>query len=125
MKKSNSILVGVVILIVLIGGGFALFHKSHKMTPSTTASSTSNKSNAPSTNNAVLITKSNSSVGQYLAEPNGTALYTYGADSSGVSNCTGSCLVSWPAYRDTGSTSGLPAGVSTIKRRQWPNTIHV
>ncbi|HTB48698.1 MAG TPA: hypothetical protein VK712_01300 [Verrucomicrobiae bacterium] len=44
------------------------------------------------------------------------ALYTYGADTSGTSNCTGSCLSSWPAYQDTGSTAGLPTGISTIKR---------
>jgi predicted lipoprotein with Yx(FWY)xxD motif len=115
MKKSNSIVVGIVVLVVIIGGGYALFHKSSKTMP-TTASSTSSQSNAPAVNNAVLITKTNSSVGQYLTDPSGNTLYTYASDSSGVSNCTGSCLTAWPAYQDKGSTSNLPTGVSTIKR---------
>ncbi len=62
------------------------------------------------------MTKTSSSLGQYLADPNGKALYTYGADSSGVSNCTGACLANWPAYQDSGSTTNLPTGVGTIKR---------
>lgn len=90
-------------------------HKPNKpKVTNTTASTTSSQESA--VNNAVLATKTSSSLGQYLAEPNGQALYTYAGDTSGVSNCTGSCLASWPAYQDKGSTSGLPTGVSTIKR---------
>ena len=114
MKKGSSIVIGLIVLLIIAGGAYAIFHKSNKPASNSTASTTS--SNAPAVNNAVLITKSNSSLGQYLAEPNGTPLYTYNADSSGVSNCTGSCLAAWPAYQDKGSTSGLPAGVGTIKR---------
>jgi predicted lipoprotein with Yx(FWY)xxD motif len=114
----NKSIVGVIIaLIVVVGGGYAIFHKSSK--PESTASTTSKsstKSNAPAVNNAVLITKTDSAVGQYLADPSGKALYTYDKDASGISNCTGSCLASWPAYVDKGATTGLPAGVGTIKR---------
>ena len=113
MKKSSSIIIAIIVIIVLIGGGYALFHKSSKTTPTTTAST---NTNAPAVNNSVLITKTSSSLGQYLADPSGKALYTYGADTSGVSNCTGSCLTNWPAYQATGSTANLPSGVSTIKR---------
>jgi predicted lipoprotein with Yx(FWY)xxD motif len=114
MKK--SMVVGIVIaVIVVVGGAYALFHKSSKPASSTAANS-SQSGNAPAVNNTVLITKTDSTVGQYLADPSGQALYTYGADSSGVSNCTGSCLAQWPAYQDKGATTGLPAGVSTITR---------
>lgn len=113
MKKSNSVIAAVIVIIILIGGGYALFHKSSK---ATTGSSGKTSTSAPAVNNAVLMTRTNSSVGQYLTDPSGKALYTYGADSSGVSNCTGSCLSTWPAYVDKGSTMGLPAGVSTITR---------
>jgi len=117
MKKSNSIVIAVIIVIVIAGGAYALFHKSPKPAAATTSSNSSSKqSSAPAVNNAVLITKTSSTVGQYLADPSGKALYTYGADTSGISNCTGSCLASWPAYQDTGSTTNLPASVSTIKR---------
>lgn len=111
MKKSSTITLAVIVLIIVVGGGYLIFHKS---SPST-ASSNSNSQTA-AVNNAVIITKSNSSLGQYLAEPSGQALYTYAADTSGVSNCTGSCLASWPPYQDKGSTSALPTGISTIKR---------
>jgi len=114
MKRNVSIIVGIVVVLVLVVGGYALFHKSPKTTAST--SSSSQKAAAPAVSNAVLAAKTSSSLGQYLTEPNGQALYTYGGDTSGVSNCTGSCLANWPAYQDTGSTSGLPSGVSTIKR---------
>jgi predicted lipoprotein with Yx(FWY)xxD motif len=114
VKKSSIIGIIIIVLVVVVGGGYALFHKT---TPTTKASSTTSSTNSvAAVNNAVLMTKSNSSLGQYLTEPNGQALYTYGGDSNGVSNCTGSCLATWPAYQDKGATTGLPAGVSTIKR---------
>src|ERR1700727_647775 len=114
MKKNSTMLIGIIVVLVLIVGGYAIFHKSPKMTASN--SSSTQKSSAPAVNNAVLATKTSSSLGQYLTEPNGQALYTYGGDTSGVSNCMGSCLASWPAYQDKGSTSNLPSGVGTIKR---------
>lgn len=113
MKKSNSIIIAIVALIVVIGGGYAIFHKSP--TPATTTPA-SKAASAPAVNNSVLTTKTGSSLGQYLAAPSGKALYTYGADTSGVSNCTGSCLAAWPAYQDTNSSTNFPAGVGTIKR---------
>jgi len=113
MKKGSSTIIAIIVVIVVIIGGYAIFHKSNK---STRHGTTSSRSNPPAVNNAVLTTKTDSSLGQYLADPSGKALYTYGGDSSGVSNCTGSCLATWPAYQDMGSTSGLPSGVSTLKR---------
>lgn len=98
----------VIAIIIIVGGGYLIFHKSNNN------SNTSN--NAPAVNNAVVITKTSSSVGQYLADPKGNALYTYNADSSGVSNCKGACLATWPAYIDNGSTANLPSGITVIKR---------
>lgn len=126
MKNSASILVGLVVLIVVVIGGFAVFHKSSKTTSSSysapaanvkgNASQAASAANNAAVNNAVLATKTGSSVGSYLANPDGNALYTYGADSSTTSNCTGACLSTWPPYQDTGSTTGLPTNISTIKR---------
>jgi predicted lipoprotein with Yx(FWY)xxD motif len=114
MKRSSIVLIIVIVLVVLVGGGYALFHKSSK--PASSASSSNSTQSAPAVNNAVLITKTDPNLGQYLADPSGKPLYTFGGDSSGVSNCAGSCLSSWPAYLAKGSTSNLPSGVSTIKR---------
>ncbi len=108
-------IIAIVVAVIVIGGGFLIFHKSSK--PAAKASSsTAATTNAPAVNNAVLITKTDPSVGQYLADPSGKPLYTYSGDTSGVSNCTGTCLTEWPAYVATGSTANLPAGVGTIKR---------
>ncbi len=118
MKKNQTIFLGLLVLIILVVGGFLIFHKSPK-TPTTTSNSTTsnNSPNQPaSVNNDVLETETNSSVGKYLTTPSKNTLYTYGGDTSGVSNCTGSCLAIWPAYQDKGSTDGLPSNVSTIKR---------
>lgn len=117
MKKGNTIGIIVVVVIVVVVGGFLLFHKSNKSnTSGNPTASTSQSSNAPAVNNAVLTTKTDSSLGQYLADPSGKPLYTYNADSKGVSNCTGSCLANWPPYVAKGSTSNLPQGVGVIKR---------
>lgn len=117
MKKNKLIIIAIVI-IILAGGGYAIFHKSSKPASKSTSgtSKSASQGNAPAVDNAVLVTKTDASIGQYLADPGGKALYTYNGDSSGVSNCTGSCLANWPAYVDKGSTTDLPAGVSTIKR---------
>jgi predicted lipoprotein with Yx(FWY)xxD motif len=115
MKKNSSMVIGIVVVIVVIVGGYAIFHKSSKATSPSTSTSSS-QSQAAAVNNVVLSTKSNSSVGQYLADTNGNTLYSYSGDSSGASHVTGSLLTSWPAYQDNGSTTGLPTNVSTIKR---------
>jgi predicted lipoprotein with Yx(FWY)xxD motif len=122
MRKSIPILIGIIIVIALIVGGFAVFNNSdnsdnnnNTSTPSTSKNN-QNKNNVPTINNAVLTTKTSSSLGKYLADPSGKALYTFSDDKPGMSNCTGSCLEVWPAYVAKGSTSNLPAGVSTITR---------
>jgi len=111
MNKTTSTIVAIIAVIAVIAGGYAILHKPKATTPTTSSAST-----APAVNNAVLTTKTDATVGQYLADSSGKPLYTYNADTSGVSNCTGSCLANWPAYQDKGATTGLPAGVSTITR---------
>lgn len=113
MKKSTSIIVGVIVIVVVIAGYFLI----HKPKTEPKATSTTTKTTAVATGSGVLVVKTSSSLGKYYTDPNGKALYTYGNDTSGVSNCTGSCLTSWPAYVDGGSTSNLPTGVGTIKRK--------
>jgi len=105
------IAVGGVIVVVIAIGLFAM-HSMAKANTSTTAKQTT----VPAVNNAVLMTKDSSTLGEYLTDPSGKALYTFGGDHSGVSNCTGTCLAAWPAYVDSGSSTNLPNGVGTIKR---------
>jgi predicted lipoprotein with Yx(FWY)xxD motif len=111
--KKVTIGIGVLIVIaVLAVGAYFIYFKP----PTATNGSSSNQSKVPAVNNAILMTKSDPTLGQYLTDPAGKTLYTYGGDSSGVSTCTGFCLATWPAYEPTGSTTSLPQGVGTIKR---------
>lgn len=71
---------------------------------------------ATATTAQVVTTKTSSTLGQYLADPNNKALYTYGADTAGVSNCSGSCLTDWPIYSAASAPSTLPANVTVITR---------
>jgi predicted lipoprotein with Yx(FWY)xxD motif len=119
MKK---IIAAIVIVIVVAGGAYSIFHKSSgsdsdKGAGSSAPAKTAGQDEAPDVNNGVLTTKTDSKLGKYLADPDGKALYTYDADSKGVSNCTDACLAAWPAYVAKGSTKNLPEGVSTIKRK--------
>ena len=118
-KKVIWIVVAVVV--VLAAGAYLLFHNSSDKSSNTASSNTSNASQQasnPSTNTNpadVIQTKTASNVGDYLATSDGQALYTYGADTNGVSNCDGSCLAAWPAYAP-GPTNSLPANVTVITR---------
>lgn len=118
MKKNSALIVGIIIVLIVVIGSYLIFHKSKTTTPTSYSSTNSSSSTQQTTsiNNSIVITKNNSSLGNYLAEPNGEALYTFGADTTGVSNCTGSCLSTWPAYLDKGSTKDLPKNIGTIKR---------
>ncbi len=127
-RKTIGVTVLIIVVIAFGVGAYAIAHNSSNA--STNASSTSGMySNTYSNSNAtqspqkteqkignVLLVKSDSSIGQYLATPSGQALYTYGPDNAGVSKCTGDCVTEWPAYQNTGATTDLPASVGTIKR---------
>lgn len=111
MNKRTGIIVGVVVIVLIVAGVFAYLSMNKPETAATSALST-----LPPVNNAVLKTKTSSSVGEYLTDPSGKALYTFAGDKPGVSNCTGTCLATWPPYVDSGAMTGLPAGVGMITR---------
>ncbi len=113
MKNSTAAVAVIVAVLVIAGGAFASFYnKSAHTSPNNTAST---KTQAHAVKHTVLTTKTDPAIGQYLADPTGKALYTYGGDTSNASNCTGSCLSAWPAYTAT-VTANLPSGVGAITR---------
>jgi predicted lipoprotein with Yx(FWY)xxD motif len=117
MRRSSWITAIIIILAILVGGGYALFHNpSTPKASNNSSNSTASQNKTPATTNSVFTIKTDPTIGQYLAGPTGKALYTYNADTSGVSNCTGSCLDNWPPYTVTSTIANLPAGISTIKR---------
>lgn len=119
MKKNVSIIVGVIIILIVVIGGYAVLDQAAKKVPLTNepANNSSVKKSAVAINNSIVKTMFNSKLGSYLTDPKGNALYTYSADKPGVSNCYGSCAAIWPAYQDKGSTTGLPKGFAVIVRK--------
>lgn len=114
-KKSTWLVIVVVVVVIAAVGGYALFHKSpKKITVSTTYTAVG--TSKPTSSSNIVQTESQSGIGQYLANSSGQALYTYSNDTSGVSNCTGSCISSWPIYSPTTSSASLPTNVSIITR---------
>jgi predicted lipoprotein with Yx(FWY)xxD motif len=116
MQKKNTWIGSIIIiLIIVVVGGFLIFHKSSK--PATTSSNQSTtNSSTTAVNNDIVKTKTASGIGQYLANSNGAALYTYSGDTKGVSNCTGSCADDWPPYSPSSSSATLPANITIITR---------
>jgi predicted lipoprotein with Yx(FWY)xxD motif len=103
----------IVVVILAVIGGYAIFHKS---APKTIVTSYSSSSNTNTSSGKVVLTETNSTVGTYLADPDDNTLYTHGSGSAGVTSCTGPCLSAWPAYIDKGATVGLPTNIGTITR---------
>ena len=116
----KKILIGVLILVIIGAGAYAIFHKSSSTPKTSTVSSPGapapTNQTQPTVSSNLIQTKTASSVGQYLADASGNTLYTNAGDTKGVSNCSGSCLYSWPIYSPSSSSSSLPANVTIINR---------
>lgn len=59
--------------------------------------STEVKTEAVQPDQALQLLK-NEKAGEYLADPQGRALYYFKKDEAGKSNCSGDCLANWPAF---------------------------
>ena len=68
-----------------------------------------------------IKTATNPTLGTFLVDSKGMSLYMYTKDTPGVSNCTGNCLVNWPALTVPAGTtptveSGITGKLGTITR---------
>jgi len=50
---------------------------------------------------SVMVSYNPATGKKYLVAPKGKTLYIYDNDANGVSNCTGSCITTWPAFANT------------------------
>lgn len=83
---------------------------------------------------ALVQLKESTTLGKYLTDKDGNALYFFSNDANGANNCTGGCITAWPIFNVTGLTqaqlgTGLDAGdfnsISTPNGNQltykgWP-----
>ena len=99
---NKKIIISMILVAVFLVIGYFIFY--------------SPKATTPSINNSVVITETDSSLGEYLTDPNGNALYFYNSDTLGTSNCIDTCLTTWPIYQNVSSTSNLPTNIGVITR---------
>ncbi|MCM3140833.1 hypothetical protein [Brevibacillus sp. MER 51] len=62
----------------------------------------------PTKSEQALQLLKNEKAGEYLADPQGRALYYFKKDEAGKSNCSGECLANWPAF--TQENFAVPEG---------------
>ncbi|HET7320399.1 MAG TPA: hypothetical protein VFI84_02300 [Candidatus Saccharimonadales bacterium] len=116
MRKGTWATIGVIVVIAAAVIIYAVTRNSSSTASNSYGTTTQTNKPKTQTSTSIVQTKTATNVGQYLADSNGNALYTYGADKTGVSNCTGSCLYSWPIYDASNAPASLPANVTVITR---------
>jgi predicted lipoprotein with Yx(FWY)xxD motif len=94
----NSTIVWIVVIVLIIIGGIWWWSASSTPAPAATSGTMIPE--------GYTVGETNSSTsGEYLVNTNGMALYTYASDTSGVSNCTGTCATTWLPYTVASGTS--------------------
>jgi predicted lipoprotein with Yx(FWY)xxD motif len=61
---------------------------------------------------SVVTTADLPGLGEVLTTANGMTLYTFTADTPGVSTCTGSCAQAWPPLTTAAASVAAPAGAT-------------
>ncbi len=92
MKKNNFL--PITVLLVFIGFAIIRCQKSETSDP------------------YLIKLATSSTLGSYLTDKDGNALYFFAMDANGVNNCTGGCTTNWPVFNVTGITQDkLSAGL--------------
>lgn len=113
-KKYWWIIAALVAVLIL---GYLGRHKIKAMLGMSPATSQTVQMNSNVPSNNIYMSKTDQVKGAYLADFNGMALYTFDKDTSGVSNCNGSCATLWPPYTSGAVAQGtFPTGISVITR---------
>ncbi len=124
MKKSWVSIVVVILVILVLG--YMGRHRLRAMlggstpapapTQETTMAPASAMPSEASTS-AITMTKSSIAKGNYLTDSKGMTLYMFDKDKPGVSNCTGSCLTTWPPFlQGTPVPASMSTGVTVFKK---------
>jgi len=117
MNQYTKIIAVVVVLLIVLYGGYRLYHHFTYKAPApvpVVAMPTKVPTMAPE--NSVYKIAQSAKLGQYFTDLNGMTLYTRTWDKPGVSTCIGACLKLWPAYIATSAATNVPANVTVITR---------
>lgn len=60
--------------------------------------------NSPVQSSVLIKLATSATLGNYLSDQNGHALYFFANDANGTNNCTGGCTPNWPVFNITGLT---------------------
>lgn len=123
MNQYTKIIAGVLIALVVLYGGYRIYHhftwkNSAAVTSVATSPTQAPEMSPEAMKNSVYKMMTDSKKASYLTDENGMTLYTYSKDTAGVSNCSGTCLANWPAYgpKTAPNASTLPANVTVTTR---------
>lgn len=122
MNQYTKIIAGVIIVAIVLFGGYKLWHHFTKAQPVATPV-VATPTTVPATSSAVMQNSvykmmTDSKGVSYLSDEKGMTLYTSSKDTKGVSNCTGTCITNWPAFgpKTMPAASTLPGNISVITR---------
>ena len=115
-KQNTGILVIVIILLVLLGG-VALYRQHLLGGLSQDQLEQTQPTKTPEAMQSSLFKVAKSpSLGSYFTDPKGMTLYTFVKDQPNVSNCTDDCAKTWPPYLATSNQTDLPGKLGVITR---------
>ena len=105
-----ALAVAAALVLAACGGSSTSSSSGSASTPSYGAAkpSTSNTSNS---SGAASVSTKTSSLGTFLVDGNGRALYLWDADHGSKSTCSGACAQAWPPL----TTSGTPKASGAVK----------
>lgn len=121
MNTTTKAIAGVLIAVVVLYGGYRIYHhftyKAPTPVPVATVTPTASPSPEAMTNSIYKMSTDTKGV-SFLTDDKGMTLYTFAKDTKGVSNCSGTCIKNWPAYgpKVAPSPSELPANLTVITR---------
>lgn len=104
-------LIGAVIVLGLVGGGWYAYQASRIASPVETTQAAGSDYH-----DNIYLTKGMGNE-SYMADFEGMTLYTFDRDTADTSNCTGNCAQTWRPYTSGASAQQtFPAGISLITR---------
>lgn len=121
MNQKISIII--VILLVAIAGLYwasKQIPQTGENVTNTNTTQTTNTTNTSSTTTGAPVASFKGADGEYLVDKDGMTLYVFADDTSGKSNCSGECAVTWPPFaydnQDWRSFGDLSARLNVVKR---------